>query len=183
MNRLNVFNNSYFRWRNPLNWVKNLKIFFKSVKWAKQRITRGFADIDWWDLDCFYIDLITDSLNYFAEHTISYDDKYTPEEYKEKILKLASKFKYIGTDSDELNPYYEDYSKFLEGRALFDENKQLYPNFQNYIHMETEIEKKKQEAVSPELVRIEYVNALENAKRAEARMVAYLKAGGYIDEK
>lgn len=144
MNKLNVFNESYFRWRNPLNWFRNIKIFFRCLKWAKQRITRGFADIDWWDLDCFYIDLITDSLNYFAEHTISYDDKYTPEEYKEKILKLASKFKYIGTDSDELNPYYEDYSKYLEDKDIFTYY-DAYSKFEEYLAEELNIEREKKE--------------------------------------
>lgn len=145
MNKLNVFNNSYFRWSNPRKWFENIKIFCKSFKWAYQRATRGFADIDWWDLDQFYISLITDSLNHFARNTVSYDPKYTPEEYKDKIVALASKFKYIETDSDDLNPYYEGYTKHLEGKKLFDEQNNLYPNFQNYIHMENEIEKKKQE--------------------------------------
>lgn len=45
------------------------------------------------------------------------------------------------------------------------------------------IEKKKQKLASPMDVRIGYFNALENAKRMEARMMGYLKAGGFIDEK
>lgn len=53
----------------------------------------------------------------------------------------------------------------------------------NTLAVNTYIEKKKQEIVSPELIRIEYINAVENAKKAEARMKAYLIAGGFIDEK
>ncbi|MCD7991302.1 MAG: type I restriction-modification system subunit M [Clostridia bacterium] len=53
----------------------------------------------------------------------------------------------------------------------------------NTLAVNTYIEKKKQEIVSPELIRIEYINAVENAKKAEARMKAYLIAGGFINEK
>lgn len=53
----------------------------------------------------------------------------------------------------------------------------------NSLAVNTYIEKKKQEIVSPEFIRIEYINAVENAKRAESRMKAYLIAGGYINEK
>ena len=47
----------------------------------------------------------------------------------------------------------------------------------NTLAVNTYIEKKKQEVISPEFVRIEYINAVENVKRAEARMKAYLIAG------
>ncbi|WP_125141116.1 N-6 DNA methylase [Clostridium transplantifaecale] len=53
----------------------------------------------------------------------------------------------------------------------------------NTLAVNTYIEKKKQEAVPPELIRMEYINAVENVKKAEARMKAYLIAGGFIDEK
>jgi type I restriction enzyme M protein len=53
----------------------------------------------------------------------------------------------------------------------------------NILAVNTYIEKKKQEVIDPELIRIDYINAVENAKKAEARMMAYLKAGGFIDEK
>lgn len=53
----------------------------------------------------------------------------------------------------------------------------------NTLAVNTYIEKKKQEVVSPELVRVEYINAVKNAKKAEERMKAYLIAGGYINEK
>ena len=53
----------------------------------------------------------------------------------------------------------------------------------NTLAVNTYIEKKKQEVVSPIEVRIEYFDALENAKRMEARLMTYLKAGGFIDEK
>ena len=52
----------------------------------------------------------------------------------------------------------------------------------NTLAVNTYIEKKKQEVVSPAVVRENYFNALENVKKAEAKMKALLIEGGYVDE-
>lgn len=52
----------------------------------------------------------------------------------------------------------------------------------NTLAVNTYIEKKKQEVVAPEIVRAEYFEALENAKKAELKMKALLIEGGYVDE-
>ena len=52
----------------------------------------------------------------------------------------------------------------------------------NTLAVNTYIEKKKQEVVAPEIVRAQYFEALENVKKAEAKMKALLIEGGYVDE-
>ena len=52
----------------------------------------------------------------------------------------------------------------------------------NTLAVNTYIEKKKQEVVSPEVVRQQYFAALDNVKKAEARMKELLIEGGYVDE-
>ena len=52
----------------------------------------------------------------------------------------------------------------------------------NTLAVNTYIEKKKQEVVSPAVVRENYFNALENVKKAEAKMKALLIEGGYLNE-
>ncbi len=52
----------------------------------------------------------------------------------------------------------------------------------NTLAVNTYIEKKKQEVVPPEIVRAQYFEALENVKKAEAKMKALLVEGGYVDE-
>lgn len=52
----------------------------------------------------------------------------------------------------------------------------------NTLAVNTYIEKKKQEVVAPEIVRVQYFEALENVKKAEAKMKALLIEGGYVDE-
>lgn len=53
----------------------------------------------------------------------------------------------------------------------------------NTLAVNTYIEKKKQEVIAPEIVRAEYFEALENAKKAELKMKALLIEGGYVDER
>ena len=52
----------------------------------------------------------------------------------------------------------------------------------NTLAVNTYIEKKKQEIIPPEVVRAQYFEALENVKKAEAKMKALLIEGGYVNE-
>ena len=52
----------------------------------------------------------------------------------------------------------------------------------NTLAVNTYIEKKKQEVVSPEVVRAQYYEAVENVNKAEARLKELLVEGGYINE-
>lgn len=55
-------------------------------------------------------------------------------------------------------------------------------NAGNTLAVNTYIEKKKQEVVSPEVVRRQYFEALENVKTVETKMRRLLVEGGYVDE-
>ena len=51
----------------------------------------------------------------------------------------------------------------------------------NTLAVNTYIEKKKQEVVSPETVRAQYYEAVEHVSKAEARLKELLMEGGYIN--
>ena len=42
--------------------LAKIKLFFKCVKWSKQRITRGYCDCDVWEMFSFLQTLISDML-------------------------------------------------------------------------------------------------------------------------
>ena len=95
MNYLNVFKNPYYSWIYPKGWIKNCKMFFRSFKFAWQRITRGYADCDTWDLDTFYLYMFRDTLNHLADHHYGYpgDEEFPEDEDWTKYLKnMADKF-------------------------------------------------------------------------------------------
>ena len=106
MNKLNVFNNPYYKWYYPQYWHKNIRMFFRSIKYAYQRITRGWADCDTWDLDSYYLDLFHDTLTYLAEHHMGYpgnDEFDTDEKWTAYLKEMAQKF----YQANESNEYYD----------------------------------------------------------------------------
>lgn len=79
--------------------VRNWRLSGKDAKrrrkkWMRQRIHRGFADWDWWDLDMFYLNLFVSSLRHYAKNTIGYSPSLASsyEEYQQRILRLADMF-------------------------------------------------------------------------------------------
>lgn len=66
----------------------------RKKKWKRQRISRGFSDWDWWDLDYFYLNLFVSSLRHYAKNTIGHSPSLAPtyEEYQARILRLADMF-------------------------------------------------------------------------------------------
>lgn len=107
MNPLNVFNNPYYRWRYPDCWLKNARMFFRSFKYAYQRITRGWANCDTWDLDSYYSKIFNGTLNYLADNHWGYpgNDQFPNDESWTKYLKeMAQKF----YQCDESNEYYDE---------------------------------------------------------------------------
>lgn len=61
----NVFKFGYMKtWRQTRRNVKN---FFRTIKWAYQRATKGYCDIDLWNLDQFYSKTFINTLKEFAD--------------------------------------------------------------------------------------------------------------------
>lgn len=83
-------------------------------------------------------------------------------------------------DIEEVFKLYQDYKDVVEKCKIvtIDELDEAG----NTLAVNTYIEKKKQEIIPPEVVRAQYFEALENAKKAEAKMKALLIEGGYVNE-
>lgn len=82
----------------------------RRAKFRRQRITRGFSDWDWWDLDYFLCNLLAYSLRHYAIHTIGHSPAVAPtfEEYQERILRLADMFEEMANWEETHNPTEED---------------------------------------------------------------------------
>lgn len=102
-NNLNVFKFDLPRGKGIykiIQWPRNL---FRKIKWAYQRVTKGYCDYDVYSLDVFYANLFVVSLRELAEkengYPAIYDIKYkdlTSEEklhiWKDKINSIADNF-------------------------------------------------------------------------------------------
>ena len=75
----------YVPWslKYPSNWWRNIKWFFRSFKYAYQRVRRGYSDYDLWDIGDYIIGLSAQALEDFSKKTHSYPDEYTKYNKKE----------------------------------------------------------------------------------------------------
>lgn len=153
MNKLNVFHHDWCSWRSISGVKENVKTFLRGFKFAYQRVTRGFCDLDWWDLDHYYLELLHSTLKHFAENTISYPMDCTSEEWPEKVKTLSDKFAYLLQDNDEENEYAAGYMEYLENIHFLDDTKtrNQYENFQEYCERDIAISKKKQDLLTQAL--------------------------------
>ena len=83
-------------------------------------------------------------------------------------------------DINEVFKLYQDYKDVIEKCKIVSISDLDAEG--NTLAVNTYIEKKKQEVVAPEIVRAQYFEALENVKKAEAKMKKLLIEGGYVDE-
>ena len=83
-------------------------------------------------------------------------------------------------EQDAIMALYQDYKDVIEKCKIVSISDLDAEG--NTLAVNTYIEKKKQEVVAPEIVRAQYFEALENVKKAEAKMKKLLIEGGYVDE-
>ena len=91
----------------------------RRAKFRRQRITRGFSDWDWWDLDYFLCNLLAKSLRHYATHTIGWSMNLasTFEEYQERILRLADMFEKMANwevDNADRRDYEQESKELYE---------------------------------------------------------------------
>lgn len=125
-NELNVFTTGYMPWKYPANWFRNVKLFFRQIKWAWQRATRGYCDWDVWDLEAFYLPLMRDSINKLAEVSHGYPatNDWTYDSWTAYLKTLADALNDCMADSAELNQYWSDFDKMLTNEQEYsDEEK------------------------------------------------------------
>lgn len=98
-NENNVLTFGYFPWKYPSKWFKNLRTFFRNVKYAYQRVTRGYADVDLWDFYTYLGNVIADGSRKLADTSCGYPysldgDKIIddPEVWRNYLYKMADHF-------------------------------------------------------------------------------------------
>lgn len=121
MNKLNVFNTYWSPWKYPSNWFRNAKTFFRQIKWAYQRITRGFCDCDYWDLDTYLSELLAQSLKKLADDGNGYpgtEEFPTYESWQEYLYKIIDLLRF-SLNEDMPNEYEEAWMKTWEDKDNF----------------------------------------------------------------
>ena len=112
MSKLNVFStDGYSPWRRLSNWPANFRGFFRQFKWAYQRVTRGFSDYDYWDLDTYLTQMLADSIEQLAIHTHGYpgtEEFPTYESWRDYLFDIVNKLRFSLKD-DLPNEYEKEF--------------------------------------------------------------------------
>ena len=120
MNKLNVFFNKDGFGRLS----KNIVYFFDNLRYAKQRITRGFADIDIWDFSFYLKKLFADGLDGFADDLHSCPERYgSAENWEKELRRVVSLVRKLDTDEDGRPDDYDEIKNEVLGwmRNNFDD--------------------------------------------------------------
>lgn len=104
-----------------------IKHFIRCLKWSKQRIVRGYADTDVWDIGVYLQRLMPDMLKHLKDHRMGspgfLGENYTNEEgfvvndtCHAEWNKILDKMIFLWRETDETtcskqNPYEEEYMK------------------------------------------------------------------------
>lgn len=96
---MNVFKNPWKFYRHPFKW---LEYFFRAFKYAHQRAVKGYCDIDLWDLNAYYTEIISKTLRELAGCHCAYPGGMEPEEWTDILREIA----YNMDESCEDNDYY-----------------------------------------------------------------------------
>lgn len=89
---------SVFRKINDKRW---------DLKYRIQRFKRGYADVDLFSIDCWFLEIMPRMLDEFNDVSFGYPGTITPEEWKKIINEISFKFK-ESTDDCSYKNKYED---------------------------------------------------------------------------
>ena len=105
MNKLNVFSNKGgFR-----RLSKNTVYFFHNLKYAKQRVVRGFADCDIWDFSFYLKKLFSDGLDCIADDLHGYPESYgSVENWEKELRRIADLVRKLDVEEFERPDDYDE---------------------------------------------------------------------------
>ncbi len=82
------FKTSYY-FKHPIIFITD---FIRNVRWAYQRITKGYCESDLWNMDWWFLEIFPAMLREFinnADGYPGYDPYDTPEKWDDKINAIA----------------------------------------------------------------------------------------------
>ena len=122
--------------------LAKVKHCWKCIQWSKQRITRGYADCDVWEMFSFLQTMIPDMLQKLKDTRHGspgyLGENYTNEEWDKILERMIFLWREMDEDTcSEKNPYEDEHSK------AFDEFHNKYGLFGSKLQTEKELEENK----------------------------------------
>lgn len=113
-----------------------LRMAIKNLKWRIQRFKRGYADIDVWDMDCWFMNIIPKMLKQLRDTThgapMLLDEGATDENRFRIWNGILNKMIYLAKEMNEetcsyKNEYEEEFFKYIESENLFSDESSRLP--------------------------------------------------------
>ena len=112
MMEINVFKNGYLRIKSLKRIPHNIKQFFKNIKAAYQRATKGIAYYDTWNFNSFLNHIFKVGLLQLKDTTHTYPIEYkTMEDWQAELQRIADLTDKLDTDYCERKYGIDDYEK------------------------------------------------------------------------
>ena len=87
-------NNSNVLFNNIYDYKRvfyNIGRFFHNLKYAKQRIVRGYADCDLWNFDMYLYSVLQNGINSLADVSSGYPEPFeTLDDWKSELRRVSS---------------------------------------------------------------------------------------------
>ena len=119
MKDLNILKTGYIKGFRHI--FHNIKQFFKNCKYAWQRATKGYSDLDLLDLESFYSYVISTSMQQFDYESSGFPRYMSYDEWICKVKEISNKInkcndlydEYIHTDTNKLSNrnFYIEYEE------------------------------------------------------------------------
>lgn len=107
---MNVFKNPWKFYRHPFKWIEYL---FRSFKYAYQRAIKGYCDIDLWDLNAYYTEIISKTLRELAGCHCAYPGGMEPEEWTDILNDIAYNLEESIEDNSYPMPKFEAWQECI----------------------------------------------------------------------
>ena len=119
----------YYSLKHP---VKNVKLFFRHIKWSWQRIHRGYSDYDVGDIDIWFNLIIPDMLLDFKNNAEGYPMRLQYEFYEKHKEEIGMSYEDFLASISEFSPTHNEWSELMEeqcrkrGGDIIDEMRFLF---------------------------------------------------------
>ena len=119
---------------HPLKWLRDVSL---SVKWTYQRATRGYADIDWYELHYWMISVLSSMFDEYAEHHYGYPGEeagFTDGQWTTYLRAIAAHMRNASEDQQiQKNEYEADFKRISEVRSA---GMHRYVDEKGFVHHE-----------------------------------------------
>ena len=96
-------------------WLRyRVKELFSSLKWKIQRFKRGYADVDVWDFESWFLDIIPKMLTQLKKQLHGCPINMEFEDWENYLQEMINHFEVASTIEDIDDYYPEDYKYLSE---------------------------------------------------------------------